>query len=306
MKKFLSFFVNIGDVIHAYNMIHEKHFLGNLLTITIISLSAFLPLFFLLCITNFQAFSNNINNNKTITIYIDGNVDTLDAASIKDELEYFPEIERATFISKDESIQEFSSVIGVSLEDFLVDDINPMPHAIDLHLVSNTTNDLNEVIKSIKNKYNDIIIKVDANWLSKYESLSRLVTVVASIISIIMVFSIFLIISNIVTKRIYFYKHELGIIKSLGATDWFLCRPYVYLGVLFSLYSIFGTWWLLCLVYVIIDEYFNHFAALYDEKITFDFFSILQVFAFTFLFVIIFSIVTYFTTYFHIRKIEIR
>ncbi len=186
----------------------------------------------------------SVEDKVSIRIYLkDGaateDVDALQAALLADD-----RIKEVSYTTKDEALEEFKATMEDSPE--IVDqlEVNPLPASLDVNL--NDPQDVMDVVESIKAnetfpnvadkpeepekslKYGQQIV----NQLFAFTRILRTIGVafIAMLASISLIF-----INNSIRLAIYARRKEIGIMRLVGASNWFIRTPFLMEGVLQSL-----------------------------------------------------------------------
>lgn len=144
-------------------------------------------------------------------------------------------VDTAEFVSKEDGFQTLMNRFDEKLEimDALGDTANILPDAFKVSFKDQTRYDV--TVEQLKNL--DVVYTVRENreYAEKLRGLNTTVTVVGVwIVGLLLVVSLF-IITNTVKLTMYVRKLEISIMKSVGATDWFIRMPFMVEGVAIGL-----------------------------------------------------------------------
>ena len=187
---------------------------------------------------NINTAMKSIEGNNSIKVYIKQDVPVLTALKIGDEIRKLDNVESCEFISKEDALSSVMGMLGENDADLLSGmsgDDNPLPDAFQISM-----NDLSKYketaakIQSIDgvdsiNDYSDIA--------QKLTNLDHLVTTAGFwIILLLSLVSVF-ILSNTIRVTMFSRRLEISIMKSVGATNWFVRVPFLVEGVILGLIS---------------------------------------------------------------------
>ena len=110
---------------------------------------------------------------------------------------------------------------------------NPLPNSYIVNLEKPESS--KQVVSSLENLEGIESIGNDNNFTDKIISISRSVKWIGIALSIIMVSVSVFLISNTIKLAIYSRRKEIGIMKFVGATDWFIRWPFVIEGAVIGL-----------------------------------------------------------------------
>ena len=192
---------------------------------------------------NLDEMVQDLNQTSEILVYIDSDLSDAEARSIGTKINLLDNVLQATFVSREEALQDFiadhdgdSAFSGVQASD--------LRHRYIVTLEDNTKMEQTDAaLKQLPG-----VAKTNASYeLAKgFTTIQDVLHIVsAAVIAVLLVVSL-LIISNTVKLAMYDRKDEIAIMKMVGATNGFIRLPFVVEG--FSLGMIgailaFGTEW---------------------------------------------------------------
>ena len=198
---------------------------------------------------NVDVAMKSLEGNNSTTVYLQEGLPTLTSLRVGQEIKQLDNIEECEFVSKQDAVQNMLDMLGddgTVLEGLLGDE-NFLPDAFrismkDLNLYDETAaqieaiNGVDEIID-----YSDIA--------EQLTSLDNLVTSVGFWIVLILSLVSLFIISNTIRVTMFSRRLEISIMKSVGATNWFVRVPFIVEGVMIGLLSGGVASGLLVLVY---------------------------------------------------------
>ena len=198
---------------------------------------------------NVDVAMKSLEGNNSKTVYLQEGLPTLTSLRVGQEIKQLDNIEECEFVSKQDAVQNMLDMLGddgTVLEGLLGDE-NFLPDAFrismkDLNLYDETAaqieaiNGVDEIID-----YSDIA--------EQLTSLDNLVTSVGFWIVLILSLVSLFIISNTIRVTMFSRRLEISIMKSVGATNWFVRVPFIVEGVIIGLLSGGVASGLLVLVY---------------------------------------------------------
>lgn len=188
-------------------------------------------------VTNFQAMVKNAEEGVAVTVLFKDDVTPQQIAEIGDKIKERPEVAAYNFKSADDAWKEFSQVYFEGNEELAegFGDDNPLQKSESYEIYLNDVSmqdSLVTYLESLQGVREVRRSELVANTLSDFNKLIGYVS--AGIIMILLCVAIFLI-SNTVTVGIAVRKEEIGIMKLIGATDFFVRAPFVVEGILIGL-----------------------------------------------------------------------
>ncbi len=198
----------------------------------------------LLFSVNLRDIMDDLQGENVISVYLKQEATEVQAVNMESQLRAIPNIDDCEFISKYDALKQYQDMLG-SLFDGLDDDFLPYSYKItmnDLSLYEDTISQIQGI--SLVDTVSD---RSDA--AEKISSLNRLVSSVGVwIVLILSAISVF-IISNTIRMTMYSRRLEISIMKSVGATNWFIRVPFIVEGIIIGLIAAFISTVLLKVVY---------------------------------------------------------
>ena len=187
---------------------------------------------------NISTAMKSIEGNNSIKVYMKQGVPVLAALKAGDEIRKLDNVESCEFVSKDDAIGSVMGMLGendAGLLKGMTGKDNPLPDAFKISMKDlSKYKDTAAKIQSIEgvdsiNDYSAIA--------KKLTDLDHLVTTAGFwIILLLSLVSIF-ILSNTIRVTMFSRRLEISIMKSVGATNWFVRGPFIVEGVILGLIS---------------------------------------------------------------------
>ncbi|MGN0336978.1 MAG: permease-like cell division protein FtsX [Lachnospiraceae bacterium] len=228
-----TFFYSIKQGIK--NIWRNKMF--SLASIATMAACIFLFGLFFAIVTNFQSMVKEAEEGVAVTVLFDDDITPQQIAEIGDRIKERPEVSAYNFKSAADAWAEFSQIYFEGNEELAegFGDDNPLQKSESYEIYLNDVSMQDTLVKYLENldgvrevRRSEIV----ANTLSDFNRLIGYVS--AGIILILLCVAVFLI-SNTVTVGIAVRKEEIGIMKLIGATDFFVRAPFVVEGILIGL-----------------------------------------------------------------------
>lgn len=223
---------------------------------------------FFAIVTNFQSMVKDAEEGVAVTVLFDDDITPQQIAEIGDRIRVRPEVAAYNFKSADDAWEEFSQIYFEGDEELAegFGDDNPLQKSESYEIYLNDVSmqdTLVTFLESLDGVREVRRSEIVANTLSDFNRLIGYVS--AGIILILLCVAVFLI-SNTVTVGIAVRKEEIGIMKLIGATDFFVRAPFVVEGILIGLIGSVLPLVLLYVMYsrliVYIMEKFNFLSSL--------------------------------------------
>lgn len=183
-----------------------------------------------------QNISNYFRENIEVSIILKDNVNEVDVLQFQKKLELEPYIKSATFISKDEAARIMEEDLG---EDLDLLDYNPLYASVNMYLNADYANKdslaaieeallLNPIVEEVY-YFRAIVDLVNRNVLTA--------TYVLGAIAILLFFIALTLIDNTIKLQMYSNRFIIRSMQLVGATRWFIIKPFLMRGVFNGLVS---------------------------------------------------------------------
>jgi cell division transport system permease protein len=204
--------------------------LGSSLTWLVIGIALALPLSLMLLLQNLQQIGSTVNDNSTITLYLDKQSGPDELQALQLELGARQDIAETVFISATEALEEFqrNSSFGDVLQAL---DENPLP-AVLLVLPSATdTNAIRLLRDELQAMPGVELAQIDLEWLQRLNAMVAFALRLAGLLALLLGLGVVLVTGNTVRMAIAYRRAEVVVTKLVGATDAYVARPFLYTGL---------------------------------------------------------------------------
>ena len=188
-------------------------------------------------VVNFQSGMQDLENNVTISIFFDEDIPDETVQLIGEQIRVLDYVNTMDFISADEAFDKFceQNYDDPKAAKAAFGDDNPLKNSASYEVTLKDVSKQAEFVafaKGLDGVRNVRSSEVTADSISTLSSLVGYASV--GIVVILMLVSIFLI-SNTITIGITVRKEEIGIMKLIGATNFFVRAPFIVEGVVIGL-----------------------------------------------------------------------
>lgn len=240
-----------------------KNKMFSLASIATMTACIFLFGIFYMIVTNFQSMVRDAEAGVAVTVLFDEGISEQRIEEIGELIEKRVEVSRYDYISADEAWESFKDIYFEGNEaaaaSFAGD--NPLANSASYAIYMNDISMQPALVTYLRSvdgvrevKQSEIV----ANTLTDFNSLIGYISV--GIILILLGVAVFLI-SNTITVGISVRREEIGIMKLIGATDYFVRAPFVVEGIVIGLVGAAIPLGILYILYgkiiLYIEEHFN-------------------------------------------------
>jgi cell division transport system permease protein len=206
------------------------------MTVLVLGISLTLPATLHLFVKNAQQITTQWDSASEISLFLNLSISEKSAQNVVQRIKLYPEVAKVEYISADQALKEFKVLSGFgSALEYL--DKNPLPATI----VVTPTNRASQA-----HAVGDLLIKLekereveqgklDLEWLSRLEAMAMLIEDIVTSVAFLLCLSVILIIGNTIRLAIINQKEAIAVMKLVGATDSFIQRPFLYLGIWYGI-----------------------------------------------------------------------
>ncbi len=259
-------------LLHAQSFIYSlgqyyRNLVTSLLTTAVIGISLALPGGFYLFLENVHQITAGWDGSIQITVFLKPDIDDAVATEFVDRLLENTDIEEAKLIKRDQALAEYKELSGFSeIIDIL--DENPLPAIIIIKpkLMALPDGGDRRIIEFLVGQAEVEIAQYDQQWVKRLYGIIEIIQRCVILFSIFIGFGVLLIVGNTIRMAIYNHRNEIEISKLFGATNYFICRPFLYTGFWYGLSGGVTSWALLTLTLQLLKQPVNKLAELYASE----------------------------------------
>ncbi len=212
-------------------------------TVSILTIALFVILSLILVSVLTESVVLNLKNRVDVSVFLKKDIKESDALKIKNDLLSLSIVKSVDYVSEEDALIAFresfsdNDVILQSL-DFIED--NPLEAS--LNIKANDPSKFSEIVNFLeREEYSEFINKI--NYYENEDMINNLNSLISTIrkvgfsVSFVLAIIAFLVAFNTIRITIYTMKDEIGIMKLVGATNWFVRGPFIVEGLFYGLVS---------------------------------------------------------------------
>ncbi len=181
-----------------------------------------------------------------VSLYLKNDASEEKITALRNNLSALPQVEEVNYISKQEALASFKTVHKNDpqiLEALLELGRNPLSPSL---IVKPKNIEIYDDLITALGKVNDDIIE-SKNFddykamIAKINNITDKISQVGLVISAIFVLITILVVYNAIRVAIYTHRREIGIMKLVGASNWFIRAPYLVSSIVYTLIGVLIT-----------------------------------------------------------------
>ncbi|GAA6151171.1 permease-like cell division protein FtsX [Pseudoteredinibacter isoporae] len=209
--------------------------LSSLMTCLVIAIALALPQVLSVAVSNIDQLGQGWQGRPSLSVYLHQQVKEPVAQRLLDTLEKRDLIVEGRFISPDQALQEFEAHSGFA--DVLGKlERNPLPPLLQLSLAEEASLEQVQVLQSDLQARGEVDqVDVDLQWLQRLQQILALGKTLIWLLAGLLALGVLLIVGNTIRLAIAARKDEILVTKTLGGTNAFVRRPFLYTGFWYGL-----------------------------------------------------------------------
>jgi len=205
------------------------------LTVAVIGIALALPGSLNIVIQNGRSLAGNWESARDFSVYLLPGSELSKAEALAQDLESDGAIASVTLISADSALTDFreSSGLGEVLDSL---DSNPLPHTLVVRPTETAeAGTLARLADNLLQRPEVDLVKIDTQWVERLNAILDFLNRVVVIVSILLIAAVIIIVGNTIRLDIQNRRDEIEVLKLLGASDGFVRRPFLYVGLWYGL-----------------------------------------------------------------------
>ncbi|MEA5008688.1 permease-like cell division protein FtsX [Clostridium tyrobutyricum] len=176
-----------------------------------------------------------VQSKVEVDIYLKDNITSSQKKDLENKIKSNGNIQSLTYVTKSQAVDKFRNQLGEqnkSLVDGLEKD-NPLPNS---YIIKVTNPEyVSKLVSSIQDMPGIESIQDGKGIVDKIVKITRTVRWIGIVILVIMVGVSLFLIGNTIRLTVYSRRREIGIMKYIGATDWFIRWPFIIEGIIIGI-----------------------------------------------------------------------
>jgi cell division transport system permease protein len=205
------------------------------LTVAVIGIALALPASLNLLVQNGRNLAGTWESARDFSVYLQPGEQLSIASSLAAELRDQESIDTVIIITADEAMDDFRDASGLGeVLDTL--DANPLPHTLVVRPTDTATvQELAMLGEELAARPAIDMVKIDTEWVAKLNAILDFLNRIVLMGSLMLVIAVIIIVGNTIRLDIQSRRDEIEVLKLLGASDGFVRRPFLYIGLWYGL-----------------------------------------------------------------------
>ena len=225
----------------------------SLASVITVTATLFIMGIFILFMQNMNIGMKNVESQIEIKVFFKNTITKVEQENIYNDIDKISGVKDIEYEDKSEALEKFNTQISENDNSLLNNynsSNNPLPNSYIIKL------ELPEISKQVINSIKDMpgieSIGNDQDFTNKIISISKNLKWLGISLFILLITTSIFLISNTIKLTIYSREREIGIMKFVGATDWFIRWPFIIEGAVIGLVGALSANFLLYYLYKIV------------------------------------------------------
>lgn len=200
-------------------------------SVSTVALSLLILGMFLIMVLNLNNMASALESQVQISVYLQDNLNEREVLDLRTRITKLKGVSQVTFIGKDEALVRFKQRLGEQQGILAaLGDTNPLPNAFEVKVDSpDRVKTVAGAISQFKGVEN---AKFGREVVEQLFALTKMIRIFGLVLIVFLALAALFIISNTIRITVFARRREIGIMKYVGATDWFIRWPFLIEGMI--------------------------------------------------------------------------
>lgn len=239
---------------------------STLLTAAVIGITLALPAGLHVLVRNVNAVSYSWEGSLQASLFLKDSVTPEGGRALTAALENRPDVARAQYLSREQSLAEFRELSGFGQALDLLED-NPLPAVVVVTPARELERaDMDRLVDALSALPEVEVAKLDQKWLDRLYAILAIIERVVALIAGLLALAVVVTVGNTIRLDIESRRDEIVVMRLIGAPDSFIRRPFLYIGMWYGLAGGVLAWTLVHGALWLLAGPAQRLAGLYDSR----------------------------------------
>lgn len=217
----------------AHNMIANRSM--SISSISVLTACLMLIGISVVILFNIQSLVTDVEKQNVVVAFVQDNADDAAVEQVRVDLEKIENVTNVEFVPREVAYEEQLAEYGLDEGDLSAHIKNPLPDSFRVS-VSNLE-EFSVTLEKIKSVNNVLSVRESQELVNQISTLQKSITAICIIIVAVLAAVSMFIISNTIRMAMVSRKIDIQVMKSVGATNTFICWPFMIEGIIIGLIS---------------------------------------------------------------------
>lgn len=202
---------------------------STMMTVLVIAIALALPAGLSVLLTNAQMATEDWDGSAHLSVFLKQDTGEETQQELADKWRKRDGIKRVETMTADDALVEFKELSGFGdALDALPD--NPLPPLLIVYPKSTKADDLEELSQQLEKASAVDMVQLDVLWVKRLHAMLETVGRIVSVLTLALALAVVLVVVNTIRLGIEARREEIVVVKTVGGTDGFVRRPFLYTG----------------------------------------------------------------------------
>ena len=206
---------------------------ATLVTVLAIAVALSLPLVLYIMLENAHRAMGGLEGTAQLTAFLHHELDETEAESIASTLRQWDSVRHVQTVSRAEALAEYRRMTGIDDVEAIFEGRNPLPDLIVITPREGMADraSLAALRDRVASRTEVDSVAIDLVWVDRLAAIIETLRRIVEVLFVMLALGILLIVGNTIRLGIESQREEIGIIRLFGATNAFIRRPFLYIGL---------------------------------------------------------------------------
>lgn len=210
--------------------------ISSFITMLVLGVALAIPSFLFTVLLNVERISSYWEGDNELSLYLKVELTNQEVESVSQRLLLRPDLIAVDLIDAQQGLIEFRELTG--FDNILSSlDENPIPAVISVLPKDDSVESLQRLKEELSVLVEVEKVVLDLDWIQRFNAIISLIQRVVIIFSLLLGFAVLLVIGNTIRMNVERRREEIQVSKLIGATNAWVRRPFLYLGIYYGLFS---------------------------------------------------------------------
>ena len=206
---------------------------ATVVTVLAIAVALSLPFVLYILLDNAHRAMGGFDRKAQITVFLQRDLDDAQAASVASDLRKWEAVQEVQVVTRAEALAEYQQITGLDDVEAIFEGRNPLPALVVITPRDAVTD--RAALLALRERVSALAevdsVELDLLWVDRLAAIIEALRRIVEVLFVMLALGILLIVGNTIRLGIESQREEIAIMRLFGATDAFIRRPYLYIGL---------------------------------------------------------------------------
>ena len=206
---------------------------ATVVTVLAIAVALSLPFVLYILLDNAHRAMGGFDRKAQITVFLQRDLDDAQAASVASDLRKWEAVQEVQVVTRAEALAEYQQITGLDDVEAMFEGRNPLPALVIITPRDAVTDRaaLLALRERVSARAEVDSVELDLLWVDRLAAIIEALRRIVEVLFVMLALGILLIVGNTIRLGIESQREEIAIMRLFGATNAFIRRPYLYIGL---------------------------------------------------------------------------